>query len=730
MSDVLSGLNDKQRAAVLATEGPVLVFAGAGSGKTKALTHRIAYLIKEKGVHPKNILAVTFTNKAAGEMQERIIKLLNESDMNYVPVIGTFHSICVRLLRKHIHEIDYENSFVIYDSTDQQILGKKIIKELGLDEKKFPIRAILSHISNAKNHLMKAEQYKMQAHNYFTEKVAQVYEEYERQLRKNNALDFDDLLLRTVELFEQKPELLAMYQDRFKYICVDEYQDTNQAQYKIIHMLAKKHHNLCVIGDSDQSIYSWRGANMQNILDFEKDYPNAKVILLDQNYRSTKNILAAAHSIIKHNKNRKDKELWTDNHEGSPLKMYEAHHERDEAYYVVEQIKNQMRKDTSTEYKDFSVLYRTNAQSRVFEEAFMRSGIPYRIIGGIKFYERKEIKDILAYLRVIHNPFDDIALLRIINVPTRGIGAQTLNHLQELARLGQTSIYSVILDCERYESLGGRGQKALLKFRQIMESLRLLNHSEKAAALIKHIVEAIGYKDYLMQEGAEVGETRLENVNELISVASKYDALEPGVALAVFLEEVALIADTDSIDDQDNAVVLMTIHSAKGLEFSHVFLVGLEEGIFPHSRSLLDPEQFEEERRLMYVAITRAEQELHLTRARQRMIYGDLKANNPSPFLMDIPPTLFGDQVPTERDYGGLLGKQIPVENESGLISDDEAFNNMDMPQLQAGDKVVHDKWGEGKVLGLTGGVVTIAFADPRIAVRKLALSVAPLRKI
>jgi DNA helicase-2/ATP-dependent DNA helicase PcrA len=622
--------------------------------------------------------------------------------------------------------MDYENSFVIYDSSDQQVLGKKILKELGLDDKKFPIKSILSHISNAKNHLMTPEEYKMQAHNFFTEKVAQVYEQYQRRLKQSNALDFDDLLMKTVQLFTAQPELLAQYQDRFKYICVDEYQDTNQAQYKLVHMLAKKHKNLCVIGDNDQSIYSWRGADMQNILDFEKDYPDATVILLEQNYRSTKTILEAAHHIIKHNTKRKEKKLWTDNEDGAPISIYEAHHERDEAYYVVEQIKRELHNNSDTDYKNFAVLYRTNAQSRVLEESFMRSGIPYRIIGGIKFYERKEIKDMLAYLKVIHNPADEVSLLRIINTPTRGIGAKTISEIQEVARLEGTTLYGVINEVDRYESISNRSKKHLRSFGEMIEKLRKISIENRASAVIKHVIEETNYKKYLLEEGTDIGESRIENISELISVATKYDALEPGVSLAVFLEEVALIADTDRIDATDNSVVLMTVHSAKGLEFPHVFVIGLEEGIFPHSRSLLDPEQFEEERRLMYVAITRAEEVLHLTHARQRMLYGDIKANNASPFLLDLPPEVCGLPA-AERIHGSV---QIPVEGETGYVSDEEAFSNNVTPQLQAGDKIMHAQWGEGRVISLVGGVVTIAFADPRVAVRKLALSVAPIKKI
>lgn len=715
VSPLLKGLNEKQQEAVLTTEGPVLVIAGAGSGKTRALTHRIAYLIKEKNVDASNILAVTFTNKAAGEMQERISELLKENKLSYLPVIGTFHSICVRLLRKHIHLLGYENSFVIYDAADQQVLVKQIMKNMNLDDRKFAPRAVLSHISQAKSHLVTAEDYRIQAMNYFTEKVSVIYEEYEKQLAKNNALDFDDLLGKTVELFAARPEILAYYQDRFKYISVDEYQDTNAAQYKIVHALAKKHQNICVIGDSDQSIYSWRGANMQNILDFEKDYPKTKVVLLEQNYRSTKNILDAAHNIISKNSDRREKTLWTDNEEGDYIRKYEAQSERDEAFYVVEQIQKELDSYEHRDYSRFAVLYRTNAQSRVLEEAFMRTGIPYRIIGGVRFYERKEIKDLLSYLRLLHNPSDDIALLRVINTPTRGIGNKTIADIQAIAKDENVTLSSVLARLHEYPHLSSRSLKGLQNFQRIIEGLRKYNSTEKASSLIKYVIAETGYKGFLLEGDSVAGESRVENIEELISVASKYDSLEAGVSLAVFLEEVALIADTDKIDNDDNAVIFMTLHSAKGLEFPHVFLIGLEEGIFPHSRSLLDPEQFEEERRLMYVGITRAEETIHLTFAKQRMLYGEVKANNPSPFLLDLPENLFGPE-PEIRLHQPIGAKPIPHE-EAGISFHD-------------GDRVRHATWGNGIVLSVTGGVVTIAFADPKVAVKKLALSVAPLEKI
>ncbi len=727
IENLINSLNPKQQEAVLTTEGPVLVMAGAGSGKTKALTHRIAYLISELKVPGSSILAVTFTNKAAKEMQERVVKLLGTSPQGGMPTIGTFHSICVRILRKHIHLIGFDNSFVIYDSTDQQLLVKRIMKNLNIDDKKFAPMAVLGQISSAKNHLITPDRYKAVANNFFAEKVAQVYELYEENLKQNNALDFDDLLVKTVKLLNEIPDVLSYYQSRFEYVSVDEYQDTNEAQYKIIKMLVEKHGNLCVIGDSDQSIYSWRGANMQNILDFEKDYPMAKVILLEQNYRSTKNILDAAHHVISKNMKRKEKKLWTDNQKGDYLRRFEAQNEKEEAFFIANEIRKELTRYEAPDYRDFAVLYRTNAQSRVLEEAFMRSGIPYKIIGGIRFYERKEIKDIMAYLRLVHNPCDDIALLRIINVPTRGIGTKTLADLQALALRQKTNLFSILNSPELVTELSDRGSRSLEKFTETINKLRNLNRTETASAMIKYVLEYSGYKAYLEQGNEEGGEARLENVRELVSVASKYDSLEPGVSLAVFLEEVALIADTDKIDQTDNAVTLMTLHAAKGLEFPHVFLIGLEEGVFPHSRSLIDPEQYEEERRLMYVGITRAEQTLCLTFAKMRMLYGELKANTPSTFLLDIPDELFADQLNNfgRRNHQMLnLGhRPIPTESDTYVVS--ELATNFNQ-----GDLVRHPSFGEGVIRRLSGGVAEIAFRNPKFGLKKLALSVAPLEKL
>lgn len=745
MHDLLSTLNDKQKEAVLHKDGPMLVMAGAGSGKTKALTHRIAYMVLEYGIHPTNILAVTFTNKAAMEMTNRVGKLLESSQISALPTIGTFHSICVRILRKHIHEIDFENSYGIYDSTDQQILVKSILKELDIDEKKFNPKAILGAISQAKNQLINAVDFSYKAVDYFSEKVAQVYLRYQDALKRNNALDFDDLIMKTVELFKEKPELLTYYQDKFRYISVDEYQDTNHAQYVLIRQLCDKYRNLCVIGDSDQSIYSWRGANMQNILDFEKDFPDCHITLLEQNYRSTKKILKAAHNVIVKNSVRKDKTLWTENEEGEDVYVYEAYNERDESSFVVNKMNQILMKYEHPAYNEFAVLYRTNAQSRVIEEAFLRNGIPYKIVGGIKFYDRKEIKDISAYLKVLSNPHDSISLMRIINTPTRKIGNATINAVNMFATEHKISFFKALNNAHQIPGLSPTKAADLAKFVDIIKRLTFKASTEKASGVIKYVVEESGYKKMLIEEGNAEAESRLENISELVSVASKYDSLEPGVSLSVFLEEIALISDLDNLPDSQNSVTMMTLHAAKGLEYPHVFLIGLEEGIFPHSRSLLDPEQLEEERRLMYVGITRAEKSLSITFAKQRLLFGEMQANQPSQFLNEIPK----DIMQTNSPYFGAMERATIESNQIGLRpipSEDSKYSNYIKAgsngnpfndhnddfnvEFKDGDKVLHPTFGTGMIIGVTGGVATIAFEDRKVGIKKLALSVAPLEKI
>lgn len=733
ISKILEGLNDRQLEAVTHFTGPLLVIAGAGSGKTRALTHRIAYLIEEKGVSPWNILAVTFTNKAANEMKQRIVKLLTREKVNMgefvdpddmaIPTIGTFHSVCVRILRKNIHLLDHEGGFAIYDTADQQILMKRVMEEMGINVKTVNPKAILSHISNAKNQLIGPEEYRSYINSGFTEKVAEVYPRYQRALKGSNALDFDDIIMKTVQLFQQFPDVLDRYQEKFKFISIDEYQDTNKAQFVLVQLLAEKYQNLCVIGDTDQSIYSWRGATIQNILDFEKNYPTAKVVVLEQNYRSSQIILDASNTIIAKNARRKAKNLWTDRVGGEKIKHWLADNERHEGQMIAQEITRLLLGSEVPHYNDFVVLYRTNAQSRVVEEVFLRHGIPYRIVGGLRFYERKEIKDILAYLRLIQNPHDTVSLLRIINVPTRKIGAKTLEMVQEFSSRNNLSLFNAMLLANEIQGLGESKAALVEKFVKLIKELQGMNSEFRASGMIKMVLDRSGYKK-MLDDGSVEGESRLENIEELISVAQKYDKLESGMSLSIFLEEVSLIADIDTMDEADNAVTLMTVHSAKGLEFPYVFVTGLEEGIFPHNRSMLDRDELEEERRLMYVAMTRAMDSLYLLHARERTLYGESRVNAPSQFLADI------DAELVECNFGGHGARQhISVSDIGETPVPVELDDGVDVP-FGVGDRVKHNVFGQGIVIDITGGVATIAFEDPKAGVKKLALSVAPLRKV
>lgn len=727
LSPILADLNPSQREAVLTTEGPVLVVAGAGSGKTRALTHRIAYLIKERGVPAYNILAVTFTNKAAGEMRDRILSLLGKQENDFgLPLIGTFHSFCVRILRKEAHLLDLENQFVIYDANDQLVLMKHVLKDLKIDEKALNPHAVLGHISNAKNRLVGPEDFEKMADSFFAQKVARIYHPYQKALKKNNALDFDDLLMKTVELFRTHKEVLNYYQEKFRYIHVDEYQDTNYAQYILTNLLAAKYKNLCAIGDHDQAIYSWRGATIQNILDFEKDYPKAKIIKMEQNYRSSKKILGAANSVISKNRRRKEKELWTERDDGEQIKLFIAENERHEGEFVASEIKTTIRKHEFPDYRDFAVLYRTNAQSRSLEEVFMRYGIPYKIIGGVKFYERKEIKDVIAYLRVIANPSDSVSLMRIINSPPRQIGPKTLERLQILANIKDCSFFEAMRRAQELgEELPETKLKQIERFVHLIHRLQKRNLETTASGLIKFVIDESGYKKFL-DDGTIEGEARLENIAELISVSSKYDKLASGLSLNIFLEEISLIADIDTLEEKDNAVVLMTLHSAKGLEFPYVFICGLEEGLLPHSRSIFNPEELEEERRLFYVGCTRAMDRLYLLHAKNRMLYGESQYVIPSQFLADIPKELL------ETNEAGSFGfarkpkklenigrKRIPIEKPMREIQ-----------EFSDGDRVTHEFFGEGIVINVTGGIITVAFKDPKIGIKKLAVAIAPMEKI
>jgi DNA helicase-2/ATP-dependent DNA helicase PcrA len=610
--DILSSLNPKQKQAVTVLEGPILVIAGPGSGKTRALTHRIAYLIQQ-GIAAENILAVTFTNKAAEQMKERVKDLLQLSKV-HLPDIGTFHAICLKILRRHIDKLNYQKNFVIYDETDQLSLVKQILKDLQINPDQFKPSTVRETISRAKDELIDWSAYQAQAREYFPQIIAKIYRAYQESLQKANALDFDDLIMLTVKLFEKEPNILEKYQDQWQYILVDEAHDTNLSQYTLTNLLSQKHQNLWLIADPDQSIYSWRGADFRNILNFEKDYPQARVILLKQNYRSTQNILEASHHIITKNTQRKDKKLWTKNPAGPLINIVEADNEEAEGNFLVEEMENLIREGYNL--KDFTVLYRTNAQSRAVEEAFLKANFPYKIIGTVRFYDRKEIKDILAYLKFIANPNDLVSLQRIINTPPRRL-AKFAKNIQELY---------LLKDCP----------EPLQNFYQLIDNFRQVNQKKPLTDLINFIIKKTDYEKYI-RNGQEEGERRWENIKELFTVASKYNQIKPGLGLERFLEEISLISNLDEVETSKNLINLMTLHCAKGLEFPIVFIVGCEEGIFPHSRSFFNPEQMEEERRLCYVGVTRAKEKTYLTFTRQRRLWGQTMVNPASRFLADIP---------------------------------------------------------------------------------------------
>ncbi|OGI35472.1 MAG: hypothetical protein A2259_02495 [Candidatus Moranbacteria bacterium RIFOXYA2_FULL_43_15] len=759
MSDILSKLNLPQRQAVETTEGPVLVIAGAGSGKTRALTHRVAYLILEKNVPANRILAVTFTNKAAMEMKERIAKLLSDAgnvpspqpSPDYgrggkkynLPTVGTFHSICVKILRREIEKIGYKSSFNIFDDQDQQSLMKKVMKEMQVNLDQFKPKAILGAISKAKNELIDAEKFAVSVGGYWEEVVAKVYTAYQKRLKDQNALDFDDILMLTVKIFQIYPEVLEKYQNFFRYIMVDEYQDTNHAQYTLVKMLSQKYRNIWVCGDDWQGVYSWRGADIQNILDFEKDYPDAVVVKLEQNYRSTQTILDAAYGVISKNVNRKDKKVWTQNKGGHLITSYEADNERDEAEFVISEIENLKRKE-NIRYSDAVVLYRTNAQSRQIEEVMLRNSIPYRIIGGVKFYQRKEIKDIVAYLRLINNFSDEVSLERIINEPRRGIGSVTLSNWVALAKSNSSDLISCGLAISNFQfpiskqiqnsndkisnsSLRIPSAKidSILKFCEFIERMSGVKHKLQLTDLIQKVFIESGYEKSLL-DGTEEGQTRHENVQELLTVAKKYDEYEGEEGLNLFLEEVALIADTDKIDQASDAVHLMTLHSAKGLEFKIVFIVGLEEGVLPHSRSMLNPSEMEEERRLMYVGVTRAKEKVYLLFTSERNIFGSTQINPPSRFLEDVPEHLITRNV----ELGTWNVKHETQNVDRGMrdkIASD-ARSTVGATRFKDGDRVSHEVFGEGMIVASQGEIITVAFG--KAGLKKLSASIAPLRKI
>ena len=735
-------LNAEQREAVFHTEGPLLILAGAGSGKTRVLTHRIAYLIEEKGINPWNILAITFTNKAAGEMRERVDDIVGFGSESIW--VSTFHSTCVRILRRHIDRLGYDNNFTIYDSDDQKTLMKDVCKLLQIDTKTYRERTILSAISSAKDEMITPEEYELNAYGDFSKKkIAEAYKEYERQLKANNALDFDDLLVKTVQLFQTQPEILEYYQDRFRYIMVDEYQDTNTVQFKLISLLAAKYKNLCVVGDDDQSIYKFRGANIQNILSFEKEFEHTKVIKLEQNYRSTSTILDAANAVIKNNVGRKAKSLWTENGEGEKIQFRQFDTAYDEAEYIVGDIRERVDNGKAA-YCEHAVLYRTNAQSRLFEEKMITANIPYKIVGGVNFYARKEIKDLLAYLKTIDNGKDDLAVRRIINVPKRGIGLTTVNRITEAAQQRGISFYEALCSADLVPGLG-RSISKLESFAAMIEYFRKEAEHLSITELMKEILTETGYVEELKAEGEEEAEVRLQNIDEFLNKIATYEESceEELPTLSGFLEEVALVADIDSLDEESDYVVLMTLHSAKGLEFPYVYLAGMEDGIFPSYMTITadDPTELEEERRLCYVGITRAKKELAMTCARRRMIRGETQYNKMSRFLKEVPPQLLSTGKIVEKE-------ELELPKQNAYVQAKQSFQAkpfmISKPVQQfgvksgeglsygVGDRVRHMKFGEGTVTAIPEGgrdyEVSVDFDSA--GTKKMFASFAKLQKV
>ena len=737
-------LNEQQSEAVLHTEGPLLILAGAGSGKTRVLTHRIAYLIEEKGVNPWNILAITFTNKAAGEMRERVDQLVGFGSESIW--VSTFHSTCVRILRRHIDLLGYDTNFTIYDADDQKTLMKDVCKLLNIDTKVYRERSLLNAISHAKDELVTPEEFLLQAGGDFSQKkIAEVYAEYEKQLRANNALDFDDLLVKTVQLFQTQKDVLEYYQERFRYIMVDEYQDTNTVQFELIRLLASKYRNLCVVGDDDQSIYKFRGANIKNILNFEQVFEDAKVIKLEQNYRSTGNILNAANTVIRNNMGRKDKTLWTDKGEGEKISLRQFDSAYDEAEYIVDEIRKNVAKGDVT-YHDHAILYRTNAQSRMFEEKFVTANIPYKIVGGVNFYARREIKDLLAYLKTVDNGKDDLAVRRIINVPKRGIGLTSTNRVQEYASRHEIGFYDALCGVDLIPDIG-RGASKLESFVALIEHFKTDAKDLSLSDLMQEIIEETGYVESLRADEGEEADARIENIDELLSKIAAYEETceeqnEPAT-LSGFLEEVALVADIDSLDEDSDYVILMTLHSAKGLEFPHVYLAGMEDGIFPSYMTVTadDPEEMEEERRLCYVGITRAEEELTLTCARRRMIRGETQYNKMSRFIKEIPRELLSTGAVFEKEKEELVKQAAYLQARQAFRKQAftapkpvRQFGNPggDGPGYGVGDRVRHMKFGEGTVTALTEGgrdyEVTVDFDTA--GTKKMFAAFAKLKKL
>lgn len=741
--NLLKGMNKEQEEAVKTTEGPLLIMAGAGSGKTRVLTHRIAYLVIEKQVYPSKILAITFTNKAAREMRERIDGLLGNGTGERMWV-STFHSMCVRILRRDIDRIGFNKNFSILDTSDQLTVIKNALKELNIDSKRFDPRSMLNAISSAKNECVDVKTYQQQVNeaNPYERTVAQVYENYQKRLRKNQSLDFDDLIMQTIRLFEEVPDVLEYYQNRFQYIHVDEYQDTNHSQYRLVKMLAKRFENICVVGDSDQSIYRWRGADIQNILSFEKDYPKAKVIMLEQNYRSTSRILQAANDVIKNNASRYPKELRTDNEEGDKIFVYRSYDEKQEAQYVVKTIQELM----ETEHRqldDFAILYRTNAQSRVMEEMLVKSNMGYTIVGGTKFYDRKEIKDLLAYLRLIANNDDDLSLARIINEPKRSIGATSFERMAQYAIDQDRSIFDALKEVD-FMGLSARATNAAAAFHTMISNFTKMQEYMSVTELVEEVLDKTGYRTMLKNEKTIEAESRLENIDEFLTVTKAFEEQSDDKSLIAFLTDLALIADIDTLDKEDESkgsIVLMTMHSAKGLEFPVVFIIGMEENIFPHARSLQDEDEMEEERRLCYVGITRAEQRLYLTCAQLRTIFGRSSFNRPSRFLQEIGTEILEEVSTNEhssRNNHFSSSKRrtsgyVTPQTHKTVITSTYKQTGGDQFGWKAGDKASHKKWGTGTVVAVRGEgentELDIAFPSPT-GIKRLLAKFAPIEKV
>ncbi|MEI3599514.1 MULTISPECIES: DNA helicase PcrA [unclassified Oceanobacillus] len=731
-NELLAGLNKEQQEAVKHTEGPLLIMAGAGSGKTRVLTHRIAYLLEEKGVAPRNILAITFTNKAAREMRERVMRLVGpEAEYMWV---STFHSMCVRILRRDIDRIGYNRNFTILDSADQLSVVKQVLKNIDLDPKQYDPRAMLGQISSAKNELITDKEFEEKAGNFFERQVARVYSGYQTMLRKNQSLDFDDLIMQTIILFKRVPEVLEYYQRRFQYIHVDEYQDTNHAQYFLVKQLANRFKNLCVVGDSDQSIYRWRGADIGNILTFEEDYPSARTILLEQNYRSTKLILQAANHVIENNAGRKPKNLWTENDDGSKITYYEGTTEQDEALFIADEIRKLIKDGYQPD--DIAILYRTNAQSRAVEDTLMKSNIPYQMVGGTRFYDRKEIKDMLAYLRLITNPDDDISFERIVNEPKRGIGATTVERLRTYTAEHDISFYEAVKEVD-FTGVSKRAASSLAEFGELIQSLAQQQEFLTATDMVEQVLERTGYEEMLKREQTLESQSRLENLEEFKTVTKEFEkSAEEDKSLVAFLTDLALIADIDKIDEEETErkITLMTLHAAKGLEFPVVFLIGMEENVFPHSRSMFDEDEMEEERRLAYVGITRAEKILYLTSAKMRTLYGRTNMNPISRFIQEIPEDLLEGM---EQAKQSMFGSSFASRTEEAFTPKRKARRTVQAStaadeEWKAGDKANHKKWGTGTIVRVQGEgdkmELDIAFPAPT-GVKRLLAQFAPITK-